>query len=268
MSRSIEEIREMLNRKIPRDVVRKREGGGGRMFSYLEGHYVIALLNEVFGNGGWSYSTKTLDKAHTGSIKDKYGNEVHTAHYVAMVELVVPALNCVYGDVGYGDGSDKTNPGKAHELAVKEAVTDALKRCAKNLGMATGLALYSKDQENVEENISEGPGTAREDQPRNGAGNSSGTQAQEPRGVERPDTAGGAPAQPAPVEKAGGPGSAKSRDEIDALIQSTHRVAVAKRKTTKEKSAEYLQKTFGVAVSAALTDAQAQEFLAHLNTLI
>jgi hypothetical protein len=70
------------------------------------------------------------------------------------------------------------------------------------------------------------------------------------------------------VEKTGGSGATKSREEIDALIQSTHRVAVAKRKTTKEKTAEYLQATFGVPSSKALNDVQAQQFLGHLNTLI
>jgi recombination DNA repair RAD52 pathway protein len=34
---------------------------------------------------------------------------------------------------------------------VKEAVTDGIKRCAKNLGMSMGLALYDKTQENVDE---------------------------------------------------------------------------------------------------------------------
>jgi hypothetical protein len=56
-----------------------------------------------------------------------------------------------FSDYGYGDGTDKTNPGKAHELAIKEAVTDGLKRCAKNLGPVMGLALYDKDQTDVKE---------------------------------------------------------------------------------------------------------------------
>jgi recombination DNA repair RAD52 pathway protein len=170
----------------------------------------------------------------------------------------------VYGDVGYGDGSDKTNPGKAHELAAKEAVTDALKRCAKNLGMSMGLALYDKTQENVDE----GSGTHREEQPRSGAGNPGRAAGNKPSGVERADEKRNAPAEPASVETASGPSAAKSREEIDALIQSTHRVAVAKRKTTKEKTAEYLKATFGVDASKALNDSQASQFLNHLNTLI
>jgi recombination DNA repair RAD52 pathway protein len=72
----IQEIRKKLDEKIPRDVVRQRDGGGGRSFSYLEGHYVIARLNEVFGNGGWSYTVKHLEKAHTGTIQSRSG-EVH-----------------------------------------------------------------------------------------------------------------------------------------------------------------------------------------------
>lgn len=253
---ALKQIRSRLDEKIPRDVVKQREGGGGRSFSYLEGHYVIARLNEIFGNGGWSYTTKHLEKAHTGMVKDKYNNEVHTAHYIAMVELVVPGLNAVYGDVGYGDGSDKQNPGKAHELAAKEAVTDALKRCAKNLGMSMGLALYDKTQENV----SDGDGTSSSDKSRTGTRNSRRPAADKPASVASTDGERSAPAEPAAAAPEG--------EKVYELIQSTARVAIAKRKTTKDDLSAYLKEKYGVEQSKALKPAQAQEFLGHLNTMI
>jgi recombination DNA repair RAD52 pathway protein len=53
-------------------------------------------------------------------------------------------------DRGHGHGIDRY-VGAAVESAEKEAATDALKRCAKSLGMRLGLALYDKAQEHVAE---------------------------------------------------------------------------------------------------------------------
>lgn len=161
-NKNYETLVQELDSKIPRDVISERDGGGGRKLSYLEGWYVIDRLNKVVGQGNWSYETEEMRLVREGTIKDKYGNDVHTAHYIAKVTLnarLSPGVEdrslysgwSTFSDYGYGDGSDKNNPGKAHELAVKEAVTDAVKRCAKNLGMSLGLALYDKTQENVAE---------------------------------------------------------------------------------------------------------------------
>ena len=49
---------------------------------------------------------------------------------------------------GYGSGFGK-NPGEAHEGAVKEAETDAMKRALMTFGYQFGLALYDKAQEHV-----------------------------------------------------------------------------------------------------------------------
>lgn len=156
-----EQIQAKLNEKIPRDVVAKRQAGNGISLDYLEGWYVIARLNEVFGNLNWSYGIDELKLVHSGEVTTQRGKSF-TAHYIAQVRLRVPDLNmekakideygigCIsYTDVGYGNGSDKSDPGRAHELAAKEAVTDGIKRCAKNLGWSMGLALYNKDQEMV-----------------------------------------------------------------------------------------------------------------------
>jgi recombination DNA repair RAD52 pathway protein len=47
-------------------------------------------------------------------------------------------------DVGYGDGFGK-NYGEATELAAKEAVSDAMKRCLRMFGDPFGLVLYEKN---------------------------------------------------------------------------------------------------------------------------
>jgi len=150
VSKTLEEIQKELDAPIPRDCVSEREGGGGKKLSYLTGHYVIDRLNQVFGPFGWATNTVELRLVSAGEIEGKYGKK-HSAHYLAKVRLVVEAggKTTEHNCHGYGNGFDAKDPGLAHELAAKEAETDALKRCAKNLGMSMGLALYSKDQENV-----------------------------------------------------------------------------------------------------------------------
>jgi len=51
-------------------------------------------------------------------------------------------------DHGAGHGIDR-DKGLALESAIKEACTDALKRCAKSYGNVLGLALYDREQRNV-----------------------------------------------------------------------------------------------------------------------
>lgn len=168
-----EQIVAELNANIPRDAVSQREAGQGRKLSYLEGWYVKDRLNQVFGQGNWAYNIQDLKEVHSGTIKDKYGNDVHTVHYIAQIDLRLKFAStdtqgkggyygdnwCSITDVGYGDGTDKQNPGKAHELAVKEAVTDGVKRCAMNLGMSMGMALYDKTQAFVGEEEAPAPKT-------------------------------------------------------------------------------------------------------------
>jgi recombination DNA repair RAD52 pathway protein len=156
---SKQEVIKELDKDIPRSAISERDGGSGKKLSYLAGYYVIDRLNKVVGIGNWAYTSDAqLVDSRSVEKEDKYTagkiNTTHHAHYLAKVRLVVhlPDSEATeFTDYGYGDGSDKLLPGKAHELAVKEAVTDGIKRCAKNLGMSMGLALYDKEQVNVSE---------------------------------------------------------------------------------------------------------------------
>lgn len=237
-----EELSKFLDEPIPSDVVKEREGGGGKTLSYLEGHYVIDRLNKAFGHLGWSSRTDRLDCVHQGKVKNKYGKEVYTCHYIAQVTLSVSIpeeLSQKNGDkygmrlysehtgTGYGDGSDKENPGKAHELAVKEAETDALKRAAIRFGQSMGLALYDKEQKNV-----------------------SFSSEKEETDVKVEVTA---PPEP------------KAQESILNLISSTSKVLVAKKLTTLPELKNELDKRYGVTKKEELSSSQAENFLSILN---
>lgn len=152
------DIQKELDSNIPAEAVETREAWrGGPKLSYLSGAYVIDRMNQVLGQGNWDYTLVDLTKVYEGTIAQTNA-DAYTTSYTAKVRLTArfgpPSIeysSVSFTDVGYGDGTDKKSPGKAHELAVKEAVTDGLKRAAKNLGRSMGLGLYFKSGEYVDE---------------------------------------------------------------------------------------------------------------------
>ena len=75
---------------------------------------------------------------------------LHACSYIARVRVRVRTgdiLVCREG-CGSGHGSAVT-PGEAHEAAIKEAETDAMKRALATFGNPFGLALYDRAQRGV-----------------------------------------------------------------------------------------------------------------------
>lgn len=254
MSKTKEQIIAELDAKIPRSVVSEREGGAGRSFSYLKGHYVIARLNEVLGQGNWSYITEEVRQVYAGEINGK-----HHAHYIAIVRLEAPGLGSIFSDVGYGDGMDKFNPGKAHELAAKEAVTDAMKRAAKNLGMSMGLALYDTEQTNVDDSEETAkPAAAQRAKPEAKRA----TAAKEAAPVE-------AQVQERPTKENNIPETPPAnRDQLNLMITNMSKVILAKHiKTLTDMKADLEQK-YGTSDKNKLKDEQAKEVYKALRSMI
>lgn len=234
MSKTREQLVAELDAKIPRNAISTRDAGRGRTLDYLTGFYVIKRMNEVFGQGNWDYIA-SVDKIHEGLGKDRYNADVHSVHYMAQVTLrvTIEGQHTTFTDYGYGDGTDKVNPGKAHELAIKEAVTDGVKRCARNLGMSLGLALYDKEQEFVDE-----------------------AEDKQERPVPSDAPSGGAAVK---ADSGGDPG------KLVGLIKQTAKVAIAKQVATKESIKETLKAKYGVEKSDDLNVTQATEFLKELE---
>jgi len=228
MSKTYEETIRELDSPIPRDVIRERETNFGRTLSYLEGHYVIDRLNKVLGIGNWATQIVALTPVYTGEVNGK-----HSAHYTSRIRLVVEfpgGKRTEFEDVGYGNGSDKVDPGKAHELATKEAITDALKRCAKNLGMSMGLALYDKDQTNIVDALVEAP-------------------AKETVNIVARTTVTALP---------------NNKEASIKLLNNLGKVAIAKKKYTKESLQEKVR-SFGVASIKELSEEQITSFITTLK---
>ena len=116
--------------------------------SFIEAWDVIAHLSRIFGFDGWD---KHVVESHLVS-EEKLDNGKWTVTYGATVRLTVRFDDDSYTgwstkvseDVATGTAANQPNLGDAHDLALKTAVSDALKRAAKDLGNQFGLSLYNK----------------------------------------------------------------------------------------------------------------------------
>ena len=110
--------------------------------TYLEAWDVIAQLNHIFGFNGWCKEVKELVCVSSVEKGGKY-----TVIYRATVQLTVrfeDGTIKISEDSATCDGTNQVTLADAHDLAVKGAVSQALKRCAKDLGDQFGLSLYNE----------------------------------------------------------------------------------------------------------------------------
>jgi len=137
-----------LEAPLLRASVRSREQSG-RKLSYLEGWHCIAEANRIFGFDGWTRETIDLKMvAEKERVIGKTGNGSpgYGVTYIARVRISVGDI--IREGCGTGHGIDR-DLGQAHESALKEAETDAMKRALMTFGNPFGLALYDKTQANV-----------------------------------------------------------------------------------------------------------------------
>ena len=133
-----------LSAPLDRANVRQREQGRSRV-SYLEGWQVIAEANRIFGFDGWQRQT------------------IAARVRVTVTAGGLPPL--IREGSGAGHGID-VDLGQAHESALKEAETDAMKRALMTFGNPFGLALYDKAQRQVSSAAGQGDGPQRPEEQR------------------------------------------------------------------------------------------------------
>lgn len=137
-----------LKGALSAQVVKQREQSG-RKLSYVEGWWVIREMNRIFGFDAWNQ--EVIEIKCVSQSERKVGRQQKDGwgvSYIARIKLDVMGI-CREG-VGAGHGID-ADLGLAHESAIKEAATDAMKRAAMTFGNPFGLALYDKDQRAVED---------------------------------------------------------------------------------------------------------------------
>jgi DNA recombination protein Rad52 len=119
----------------------------GRSLSYMEGWQAIAEANRIFGFDGWQRETIAVtcvaERERTLGSSNRAGWGVT---YTARVRIRVGEVIREGSGAGHGIDADL---GQAHESAIKEAETDAMKRALMTFGNPFGLALYDKQQREV-----------------------------------------------------------------------------------------------------------------------
>jgi len=147
---------EDLNEPLLKESVKTRDGTGNTQLSYLASFHVIAEANRIFGFDGWDSEILSLtqaDKTEYEKPPYKAGDDpkqMLSISYLCKLRVTVKAgdKTVVREDVGFGNGvagNTAYGIGSCIELASKEAVTDALKRCMRYYGNKFGLTLYDKD---------------------------------------------------------------------------------------------------------------------------
>lgn len=139
-----------LEAPLDRGHVATREQAG-RSLSYIEAWHAIAEANRIFGFDGWTRETVDLRLlGEPRETKDKYGKDQWRVGYSARVRITVFAgeRTIIREGCGFGSGIDK-DVDQAHESALKEAESDAMKRALMTFGNPFGLALYDKSQSSV-----------------------------------------------------------------------------------------------------------------------
>jgi len=129
-----------LQKPLDAGVVKQREQAG-RSFSYIESWWAISEANRIFGHLNWRRNTFGVNRVQYEQKGDKW-----YVSYTATCTINVEGVN--RDGTGFGQGIDK-DLGKAHESAIKEAESDAMKRALMTFGNPFGLALYDKEQRNV-----------------------------------------------------------------------------------------------------------------------
>lgn len=144
-----DQIAQLLRPINPRRVG-KRDG-----MSHLEAYDVRAHLNRVVGFGRWSADLLDIERLYEAETTvGKEQKPGYAVAYRATVRLTVCApdgtMLATYTECATGDGiMGVAKRADAHDFAIKTAESQALKRCAVNLGDQFGLSLYAKGSTNA-----------------------------------------------------------------------------------------------------------------------
>jgi recombination DNA repair RAD52 pathway protein len=157
MSQLTEQQRSILLKPLnPKRVLRDNKG-----MSHLPAFDVVAHLTRVFGFEGWDKEILSLDlvaeqaEAYRRGTESKQGWNVTYRCTMRLTIYACPDTSPlayprkdrivkVVEDGATGSANHMPLRGDAHDFAMKNSISYAIKRCAKDLGDQFGLSLYNK----------------------------------------------------------------------------------------------------------------------------
>lgn len=137
-----------LKAPLSKDSVKTREQGKSTV-SYIEAWHAIDEANRIFGFDSWDRETveaRCVAERERKIGQGQYQRDGWGVTYTAKVRITVGSIIREGSGAGHGIDADL---GLAHESALKEAESDAMKRALMTFGNPFGLALYDKSQVNV-----------------------------------------------------------------------------------------------------------------------
>jgi recombination DNA repair RAD52 pathway protein len=115
--------------------------------SHIPSYDVVAHLTRLFGFEGWDKEVLAIDLVGEDAI-EKGGRVGYTVTYRCLMRLTVRDRSGrvvkVVEDGACGSANNLPSRGDAHDFAYKNAISYAIKRCAKDWGDQFGLSLYNK----------------------------------------------------------------------------------------------------------------------------
>lgn len=137
------QLKALLGDLNPKRVASRTQSGS--KLSYLEAWDVRATLIRVFGFGGWSADVIREDLLldERDIPKSGGGKTNFRVTYKVTVRLTIPQTGATYTESAVSSQAGSVF-GDVADFAIKTAASDALKRCAMNLGTQFGLSLYNR----------------------------------------------------------------------------------------------------------------------------
>ena len=149
-----------LSKPFSRSQIKSRKVGGGRSVDYVSGQSVLNRLNTVAAE----WSMQITDRWKEPLLINRFNKETRKSELTEVECMYILAEMTIPG-VGTrpGMGAQVIEPG-AGEDPMKGALTDAIKNCAKQFGVA--LDLYGDDTyEHADSGDAPAPPVSREDAP-------------------------------------------------------------------------------------------------------
>lgn len=128
-----------------------RVGRNPKGHKHMEAWDIRRHLTRIFGFGGWDQEILSCDLVTQINIPpvNDTGKPRYTVVYRVTLRLTIRyadgTVMAVFEDGACGDSTNQPSAGDAHDNAMKTALSQALKRCAVNLGDQFGLSLYNDE---------------------------------------------------------------------------------------------------------------------------
>jgi len=145
-----------LVQKTPPQYILRRKGKGGQTFDYVTGNYIQKVLNFTFG---WLWDFEVINQGREGNLVWVLGK------LTAKSQKGDTITKTQFGRADIKFYKDKPTQAVDFGNDLKAAATDALKKCASQLGIAADVYGKSEYKEEAGVEIPDTPAPVKKDSP-------------------------------------------------------------------------------------------------------